>query len=347
MRAFFHHDQILHDPRQFMRAGKLSAPTDVPQRARTLLAALERRAIPVETPPDLGREPALSIHSPAYVEFLATSYEAWQMLPGAGLEVLPNLSPYWNATPGEKRPPCRSGSIIAQAGYYLGDLAVPIGQHSWKAIMAASHTAAHAAAYARDSGRPAYALCRPSGHHARSDRASGFCYINNAAIAAKAFLEKYPRVAILDVDAHHGDGTQEIFYGCGDVLTVSVHVDPSVYFPFYTGYADEIGVGSGRGANLNIPLAPGDGDEAFAGAVTRGLAAIRAFGAQALVVSLGFDGHRDDPIGLLDITAAGYGRAGALIAACDLPILIVQEGGYEIDVLGDCLGNVLDMFAGK
>ncbi|MDR6289206.1 acetoin utilization deacetylase AcuC-like enzyme [Inquilinus ginsengisoli] len=346
MRAFFHPDQRLHTPQQFMRAGRLAAPQDVPARVDPLLAALAGRGIAAERPADRGLTPALAVHTPDFLDFLAGAWGRWAALPNAGPEVLPNLSPYWNGTPGTVRPPCRSASVVAQAGHYLGDLAVPLGEASWTAILASTWTAAGAAEAVLGGDRAAYALCRPSGHHARADRASGFCYLNNAAIAAQALRGRFAKVAVLDIDAHHGDGTQEVFYGRGDVLTVSLHADPAVYYPFYTGYADERGVGAGEGANLNLPLAPGTGDDGFHAAIDRGLAAVRDFGAEALVVSLGFDSHAADPIGLLKVSTDGFAGAGARIAAAGLPTVVVQEGGYEVGVIGDCLGRFLDGFGG-
>jgi acetoin utilization deacetylase AcuC-like enzyme len=344
MRAFFHDDQRLHRPKQFMRAGRLAEPTDVPQRLDPLLAALQARGIATEMPEDHGRAPALSVHAAGYLDYLATAYQRWQDLPNAGPEVLPNLSPYWNAAPGVQRPPCPSAAIIPQTGYYLGDLAVPLGPDSWISIMAASHVAASAADAVLSGAMSSYALCRPSGHHARADRANGFCYVNNAAIAAQRLRGKFARVAILDVDAHHGDGTQEIFYGRGDVLTVSVHADPAIYYPFFTGYETECGHGEGAGANRNIPLPRNASDAAFHAAIDSGLETIKAFGAEALVLSLGFDSHRDDPIGILGVTTVGFGGVGRRIRQLGLPAVVVQEGGYQVEVIGDCLGAFLDGF---
>ncbi|CAM5221023.1 Acetoin utilization deacetylase AcuC OS=Bosea thiooxidans OX=53254 GN=ARD30_08715 PE=3 SV=1 [Bosea thiooxidans] len=146
---------------------------------------------------------------------------------------------------------------------------------------------------------------------------------------------------MLDVDAHHGDGTQEIFYRRNDVLTVSIHVDPNSYYPYYIGYADELGEGQGEGCNVNLPLAPKSNDAAFHQAVDRALDKVREFGAEALVVALGYDSHREDPIGLLDVSTAGFRGIGERIGAAGLPTVIVQEGGYQISVIGDCLGEFL------
>ncbi|GGH20700.1 acetylpolyamine amidohydrolase [Alsobacter metallidurans] len=342
MKAFFHPAQRLHEPRQFMRSGVISDPKDVADRVAPLLAALGRHGVSVTEPADYGVKLALSVHSPAYVEFLRSAFERWSALPNAGPEVLPNVFPYWNGDPGRAgRPPCPSPSIIAQAGWYMGDLAVPIGPHTWRSALASTHTAVAAADAALDGERYAYALCRPSGHHSRGDRASGFCYLNNSAIAAERLRGRYGKVAVLDVDAHHGDGTQEIFYRRDDVLTVSVHVDPQGYYPFFTGYEHETGHGAGEGFNRNLPLAVGSGDAAFLAAVDAGIKAVTTFGAQALVLALGYDGHKDDPITALTLTTGVYRAIGERIAPLGLPTVVVQEGGYQVSVIGDCLDAFL------
>jgi acetoin utilization deacetylase AcuC-like enzyme len=192
--------------------------------------------------------------------------------------------------------------------------------------------------------RASYALCRPSGHHVRGDRASGFCYLNNAAIAVERLRTRFARVAVLDVDAHHGDGTQQIFYRRADVLTVSLHVDPANYYPFYTGYAAERGHGAGLGYNLNLPLAPGAGDADLLSRLDEGLAAIRDYRPDALVMSLGFDTHDQDPIGALHVSTGCFGDIGARVRALALPTTLIQEGGYAVQVIGACLTAFLREF---
>jgi acetoin utilization deacetylase AcuC-like enzyme len=345
MQAFFSPDQLLHTPQQFMRLGRLHQPTDLPDRADALCAALQARGIGPQVPPDLGRAPLARAHADHYLDYLESAWPRWQALrqPGLepGIEVLPNLSPYAGTAWGAPRPPCPSPSVVAQTGYYVGDLACPLGPHSWRSILRSAHSAA-AAAEAVCGGAPAaYALCRPSGHHAHSDRASGFCYVNNSAVAALSLREHFARVAVLDVDAHHGDGTQQIFYARGDVLTVSTHAETDHYYPFYSGRADETGHGAGLGANLNLPLAHGSGNEAFLAAVDRGLATVAAHGAQALVLALGFDTFIDDPISVLRVDHAAYQALGQRLARLGLPLVIVQEGGYLVSALGPGLDALL------
>ena len=183
----------------------------------------------------------------------------------------------------------------------------------------------------------AFVAMRPPGHHAYAARAGGHCYINNAAIAAEALrLGGAARVAVLDIDSHHGNGTQGIFWERGDVLTVSVHGDPNRYYPWFVGHAAEIGAGAGAGCNLNLPLAQGLSDAEWLAAIEAGLAAIAAFRADALVVSLGFDASEHEPLGFLRVTEDGFARAAAMISAAGLPSAIIQEGGYNVEVIG-CL----------
>lgn len=352
MRAFFSDDQLLHQPRQFMRAGRLCEPTDVPARAAALQGALAGRGIALATPPDYGRAPLEAVHSPAYLDFLEQAYADWQGLakPGftPGIEVLPNLSPYHNGRIEQgRRPPCPADSVIARAGYYLGDLSCPLGPDSWRAILRSAHSAVAAAQHVCEPQHRcglAYALCRPSGHHAHSDRAAGFCYVNNSAIAAETLLKRFGKVAVLDVDAHHGDGTQQIFYQRADVMTISLHADPSGYYPFYSGYAHERGYGAGYGYNLNFPLAHGTEDAGFLAALDSALDALRDYRPQALVLALGFDTYMHDPISVLRLGMDAYRGIGARINALGVPTVVVQEGGYEVDAIGLALDAFLSGF---
>lgn len=335
MRAFYHPDQALHSPKQFMRYGELAASTDVPARTDVLLGALERMNLSPEMPPDYGRQPAGRVHPAHYMDYLESAFRRWQDLPVHGPEVLPNTFP--DLLGGGPRPPCPTDHLMAQTGYYLGDLAVPVGEFTWISALRSTHSATAAAAALIAGDRAAYALCRPSGHHCRADRASGFCYMNNAAVAAEHLRSRFDRVAVLDIDAHHGDGTQSIFYDRPDVLTVSIHVDPDVYYPFFTGRAQERGRGDGQGFNLNVPLKPGAGDQAFVAAIRQGLDAIALYKAEALVLALGYDSHADDPLSLLRVTTGAFRTAGSAVAAAGIPVAVVQEGGYQLSVIGDCL----------
>ncbi|QEI05134.1 histone deacetylase family protein [Pigmentiphaga aceris] len=352
MQAFFSEDQLGHDPQQFMRLGRIHKPADLPTRPLALRSALAARGIDTITPSDYGRAPLETVHSPDYLDFLESAYERWHALAGGavqpGPEVLANMSPYV-LDPAQRsegvRGACPSPAVVAQAGWYLGDLSVPLGPLSWRSMLRSAHSAVAAAeaVIAAGTANPTitYALCRPSGHHARRDRASGFCYINNSAIAAELLCRQFGRVAVLDVDAHHGDGTQQIFYERADVMTISTHADPSNYFPFYVGYAQEPGSGAGEGFNLNLSLPHGSGNEVFFDALDRALDALQAYAPKALVLPLGFDTYKDDPISVLRFDFDAYRRVGERVRELGLPTVVVQEGGYMVDAIGPGLDAFL------
>lgn len=346
MRIFYSPKQAAHRPAQFMTAGALVEHVEVPERCDRLLAAVRGASYTVEAPRE-ERDLALiaRVHSPGYLEFLRTAWDRWSVLKGVGPEVLPDVHPYRGAgSDFAPRAPPHTDSIIAQAGHYLGDRACAIGPGTWEAAVAAAQTALAAAEAVLAGDHAAYALCRPPGHHAAADRAAGFCYLNNAAIAAEFMLQHFRRVAILDIDTHHGDGTQWIFYARADVQFVSIHTDPTNYYPYFSGYADEYGVGEGEGFNLNFPLEPKSGDAEFLDALDDAFAAIRAHRSEALLVSAGFDAHERDPLSVLKVTSDGFRRVGDALAAFKLPTVIVQEGGYNLEILGRNLIALLGGF---
>ena len=234
--------------------------------------------------------------------------------------------------------------IQGQAGYYMATNSAPIAEGTWIASLASADIALTAASALLSGETAAYALCRPPGHHAFSDLAGGFCYLNNIAIAASHLTQRWPQLAILDIDVHHGNGTQSIFYESNDVLFVSLHGDPSDYFPFFAGYADETGSGLGANKNLNLPLPKGAGDAEFLVALEVALKKIRDHKPGALLVSLGFDGFEKDPIGCLNITNACFGEIARRVSGLELPTLLVQEGGYDVPSLESNLSSFLDGF---
>ena len=338
MKAFAHPAQSLHDPRFFLMRGRLRPNFEIPARAAALEAGLARLGIRPDLPPPAPRTALEAVHDAAYLDFLRDAPSAWAALPDPGPEVVANVHP----TPEmlAQRASCPAG-LVGQAGWFTADTACPIGPGTWDAALGAA-SCALAAAWEAASGRTAYALCRPPGHHAYAARAGGHCYVNNAALAAQALRDAgAARVAVLDIDSHHGNGTQGIFWDRGDVLTVSVHGDPNRYYPWFVGHAGEVGAGAGAGCNLNLPLAQGLGDAEWLAAIEAGLAAIAAFRADALVVSLGFDASENEPLGFLRVTADGFARAGAMISAAGLPSAIIQEGGYNVEVIGGLLERTL------
>ena len=328
-----------HAPDYFMLRGRQAANEERPGRAARLLAGLDAVGLAVEEPRAPTMAELAAIHTPRYLDFLENGFAAWRALEDAGPEVLANVHP----RDGVASYPL---GIVGRAGWHTGDLACPLGAHTFDAAVR-SAAAALTACDEVAAGRSAYALCRPPGHHASAEVAAGHCFLNNAAVAAAALLRSGARPAVLDIDVHHGNGTQGIFYRRADVLTVSVHADPSAFYPWFVGHAHEAGEGRGEGYNLNLPVPMKSEDGAWLEAIDRGLAEVARYGADALILSLGLDVHASDPLGALSVTTEGIERAGVAIARAGLPTLIVQEGGYLSDALADNLAAFLRGFLGS
>jgi acetoin utilization deacetylase AcuC-like enzyme len=326
--------QRIHYPRSFLVNGAPQPNPEVPERIDRLLGAARAGGHEIMETGDHGLGPIAAVHTPEYLHFLQHIYERWARIPGASAEVIPNIHP-------DRREASYPLSAVGQAGYHMADTACPIGPDSWESIYWSANTAASAADLVRDGATAAYALCRPPGHHAFADLAGGFCFVNNAAVAATLLRGKHARVAVIDVDLHHGNGTQGIFYRRGDVFTVSIHADPVRFYPFFWGHAHERGEGAGLGCNLNLPLPRGSADAAFLEALDHGLERVAAFAPGALVVALGLDAFEGDPFGGLAVSTKGFGEIGRRLARLGLPTAIVQEGGYLCDALGDNLAAFL------
>ena len=339
MRAFYSDAHLSHQPPEIISRGQPVPHWEVARRAEALRQALLDGGHSVNAPEPFGLGPVAAVHDPGYLEFLETAWQRWQDLPNAPPAVQANAYPGRHMTG-------LPTDVLGQAGFYMATNSAPIVAGTWNAALAAADTALTAARAVLDGEDVAYALCRPPGHHAFADTAGGFCYLNNVAIAATDMLQELGRVAILDFDVHHGNGTQHIFYRRKDCLFVSLHGDPAEYFPFFAGYAHERGEGEGLGYNLNLPQAQGTGDEDYLASLEDGLAAIRRFSPDALLVSTGFDAYAEDPIGYLSITTEGFGRIGEAIARLGLPTVLVQEGGYNVDALGANLTSFLTGFEG-
>lgn len=337
MKVVYDEAQKKHYPGFFLTSGARAPNPERPERADILFEASLRAGLVHEVPPDFGLAPAAAIHTPEYLEFLTNIHARWQHIALASDEVIPNIHP-------DRRGGAYPLSAVGQAGYHMADTSCPIGPQTFASALRSSHAATQAAVRVNEGAAAAYALCRPPGHHAFGDLAGGFCYLNNSAIAAQTLRERTPRVAILDVDLHHGNGTQGVFYGRADVLTVSIHADPVRFYPFFWGHADERGEGAGRGYNLNLPLERHTGDEGFLAALDRALSRIQAFAPGALVVALGLDAYEGDPFGGLSVSTPGFARIGGLIGQLGLPSVIVQEGGYICDALGDNLVAFMEGF---
>ncbi|MFO1085462.1 MAG: histone deacetylase family protein [Reyranellaceae bacterium] len=336
MKIVYSERHAKHDPQTFLVRGVIQRNAEQPERALRLLAAAQAAGHAVETPKPSGVAPAQAIHTPEYLDFLQVAAREWATLPGAGPEVVPNVHP-------ARYPATYPKGLVGRAGWHQADTGCPIGPHTWDAALAASETAVTAADLVLSGAREAYALCRPPGHHAFADMAGGFCFLNNSAIAAQHLRRDHVRVAVLDVDVHHGNGTQGIFYERDDVLTVSIHADPSTYYPYFWGHAHETGTGKGHGFNLNLPLPLGSPDAPWLEAGDKALAHIRDFAPTALVVALGLDAAASDPLQGLKVTGAGFHAMAGKIASLGLPTVLVQEGGYLSDDLGQ---NLVQFLAG-
>jgi acetoin utilization deacetylase AcuC-like enzyme len=312
-------------------AGKMTAHPDVPVRVDAILSALSSvEGVAVKASYRRATDEELcAVHAPEYVAFLDGVYEAWAVAYPDVPEVVPD-------TFALLRPSKVPNWLPAQVGRYCIDTATPIGTHTVEAARVSAGCAI-AAAEALLAGRfsLAYALCRPPGHHAGRALNGRFCYLNNAALAAER-LGRQGRVAVLDLDYHHGNGTQNIFYRTDSVLTISIHADPNCDFPFHWGYADERGEQAGTGYNVNYPLSRDTDLALYMSHLGNALEAIRETGCQSLVISMGYDTVRGDPLGGFRLWPDDYYPIGRAIASLGLPTLIAQEGGYAVDRLGPC-----------
>jgi acetoin utilization deacetylase AcuC-like enzyme len=334
MRMFFDDRQRAHAPTQELHNGGFTTYAEMPARVDAILAALG----PVETPADRGEAAILAVHSPAYVAFLKDAARLWREAGRTG-----DAIPY--AFPIRGRRPLDLTRIDALIGAHSFDATTPITPDSWAASYGSAQSALAAPQAVLDGDAAAFALCRPPGHHAGADYCGGYCHLNTAAIAAQAARDAgVARVAILDIDYHHGNGTQDIFYDRGDVFYASVHADPRTDYPFFWGHADETGDGEGRGATLNLPLPHGTTIGAFRAAQTAALDAIAAFDPGLLVVSFGADTWEGDPISHFALTTPDYAVLAADIAARGWPTAIVMEGGYAVDALGHNVDSFLRGF---
>ncbi len=324
MRLFFDNAQRTHAPARELHNGAFTAYAETPARIDAILHAIG----PVETPQDRGEAPILAVHSPAYVAFLKDATRLWREA-GRDGDAIPYTFPI------RGRRPLDLTRIDALIGAHSFDATTPITPETWAASYCSAQSALAATHAVLDGDRAAFALSRPPGHHAGADYCGGYCHLNTAAIAAQAARDAgVARVAILDIDYHHGNGTQDIFYTRGDVFYTSVHADPKTDYPFYWGHADEIGEREGLGTTLNIPLPHGTRIEAFRTAQTTALDAIATFDPGLLVVSFGADTWEGDPISHFKLTTPDYAVLARDIAARNLLTVIVMEGGYAVDALG-------------
>ncbi len=314
----------MHAPSRELNNGEWVPYAETPARLDQIKAVLG----PIAEVPDHGLDPILAVHDSDYVGFLREAHDRW-LAEGRDGEALGYAFPVIG------RRKLDLQRIDAALGAYAMDAATPITADTWQAAYWSAQTALSGIDALASGERRAFALCRPPGHHSGADYMGGYCYLNNAAIAAReASSRGLGPVAILDVDYHHGNGTQDIFYRDSDVLFASIHADPVTDFPYYWGHADEAGEGPGKGTTLNLPLPRGTQWPAYAAALSRATDRIAEWGAKTLIVSFGADTFCNDPISHFQLETEDYGRMGQAISALGLPTLIVMEGGYDLESLG-------------
>jgi acetoin utilization deacetylase AcuC-like enzyme len=325
-----------HDPKVGFEASRIMPAFEHVGRAEAIRAVLEAdERFDFESPSEWGVAPIEQVHDPGLVRFLSTAWAEYQEVAGPTDDVMADVF---------YRPALRKGmperaepaSILARFGWWCFETTTPLTRGTYDAACAAVDTALTATKFVLDGDRAAYGLCRPPGHHATTGLYGGYCFFNNAAIAAHHVASTTgTKVTVLDVDYHHGNGTQEIFYARDDVQYVSLHGDPVRAYPWNIGYDNETGTRRGAGANLNIPLPARVTDDEYLRQLARARDAIAAFGPSLLIVSLGLDTFFTDPISDLALTTEGVERCGSAVAELGLPTVVLQEGGYDVDALGE------------
>jgi len=334
-----------HDPKYQIAGFEKSGYPERPVRLESISDALKEDGFEPVTPHSYGWAELLSVHTTDYLTYLSNAYDKWTSS-GYSLDgVVPDtLLPRIGGR--------RTDHILNQAGWYCFDTSTPIVRHTFEAAHGSANCALTGADILLNGDGTAYAMCRPPGHHAGVDYCGGFCFLNNAALAVRHLLVRDstgsapPRVAILDVDYHHGNGTQDIFYESDDVLFVSIHADPFSTYPHYWGFGEEKGKGAGLGCNLNYPLPRGADETHYVETLARALEEIDRFNAGYLVVSLGTDTYIGDPLGTFKLRMATYTEMGRMISDLGRPTLVVQEGGYHVDDLGECVSAFLRSLEG-
>ncbi len=347
MKVFYNKIHQLHNPAFEVFDGGQRVPyLESPERMERILSALSKTDwAEVEAPRSYGLDPIRAVHSEPYLNFLATAWSEW-LAETPEIAAASDRTALLPATFAAKRDQMPK-SILGKAGFFLLDLSVPVVEGTYMAALSSAGAALSAAESIAPSSVPAprsaFALCRPPGHHAGREIAGGYCFLNNAAIAAH-WLTRFGRVAILDVDYHAGNGTQDIFYSRPDVLTLSIHADPNFEYPYYAGYATETGAGEGLGFHRNFPLPAGTDDASYLRTLDKAIEAITVYKPMFMVISLGMDICESDPLGSFNITRQGIAETGRRIAAMNFPTVILMEGGYNTDALGENVVTFLENF---
>jgi acetoin utilization deacetylase AcuC-like enzyme len=342
MQTFYSKDQLLHVSRGELVFGRLVPAFEKPERAEMIRARIEAVGLgPILPPQAFPREALLRVHDPGMVAFVESGHAEWRAAGRDGDAV-----PYaWRAR--GMRDDRVPDFVDGKLSFYTFDAGTPLGPQTWRAVRAAADVALSGAEAIRGGAGSAFALCRPPGHHAGTVQYGGYCFLNSAAIAVQYLLDTgADRIAVLDVDYHHGNGTQEIFQSRPDVFFASIHGDPNFEYPYLSGYADEIGTGAGEGYTMNLPLPAGTAWDAWSEALDGACRRIADYGPDIVLVSLGVDTYKDDPISQFKLEQEDYLRLGARVAALRRPTLFVMEGGYAVAEIGINTVNTLVGFLG-
>ena len=342
MKIFYSETHRKHfPPFEVFDGGKRVPYLENPERMDRILTALNKTDwAELVGPADFGLDPILAVHDQAYITFLASCWSEW-LASDPEVGAAPEAHAFLPATFALRRNPRVPRTLLGKAGYYIMDLSACIVDGTYIAALSSANCALSAARSIVNGQRSAFALCRPPGHHAGKDYAAGYCFINNASVAAN-WLSSKDKTAILDIDYHAGNGTQDIFYERNDVLTISIHADPNYEYPHYIGHADETGAGAGLGYHRNFPLPAGTDDAAYLQTLDQALGQITVYGPSSIVISLGMDTFDGDPLGKFKITREGFQEIGKRIDALDIPTVVVMEGGYANEALGKNIVTLLE-----
>ena len=337
MKLYKNDDHLRHQSRVELTPGKFIETLDLADRIGRVQASLQDAGhTEIVDCPAASRQDLTAIHAPDYLDFLASAWMEWDAAFGAETDGVGFVWPHRN------RPPRCPVAIEGKIAYYMFDGVSTITPEMWAATTGAAGAALQAARDLRSSRLPGLVLARPPGHHACKDMGGGTSYTNHTALAAQELSRDGARVAILDVDAHHGNGAQDIFWSRDDVLTISIHTDPSVDYPYFSGYADETGGGVGEGYNMNLPLPPATKWADYSRALDTAFDRLRDYSPDYVVVALGVDTYIGDPAGRLALDYDDFKRMGAAIARISSPHMFVLEGGYQLDAIGTCVRNVVN-----
>ncbi len=344
MKIFYSEEHRKHyPPFEVFDGGKRVPYYENPDRMDRILSALEKTDwAELTEPTDFGLDPILAVHDRDYIHFLASCWTEW-LASDPEVASAPEQNAFLPATFALRRKTRVPNTLLGKGGYYIMDLSACIVEATYKASLASANCALSAASSSFTLHNSSFALCRPPGHHAGKDYAAGYCFINNASVAAN-WLSAKGKVALLDIDYHAGNGTQDIFYERNDVLTISIHGDPDYEYPHYIGFADETGAGAGLGFHKNFPLPKDTGDDGYLAALDEALDMIKNFAPNYLILSTGMDTFDGDPLGKFHVTREGFSEIGKRIASLALPTAIIMEGGYANEALGINIVTLLERF---